>query len=97
MVFHDGDVDGIARCKLGRALDDLAGAYRVDLLDGKNFIRHVQDELERGSNSLPFVDRCVTVQDLLQYFSISHKPLAGGYKALQQKLRLRFVRMRISD
>ncbi len=94
MSLHNGDMHAVARRQQSVALHDLSGAKDIRLLDRKNVVHDIQDELEGRPDRFSSVDRSVPMDNLLQHFCVNHKTLSRCNQALQEKLRLGLVRVR---
>ena len=75
MPLHDGDVHAIAGRQQSAALDDLAGAKDIRLLDRENVVHDIQYKLEGRPDRFSSVDRGVSMNDLLQHLGVGHKTL----------------------
>jgi hypothetical protein len=56
-----------------------------------------QDRVEGWLNSIPAIDRDVTVKYFVQHFRIGYQSLAGSYQLFQRPLSLAFMRMSGAD
>ena len=97
VVFHDCDVKRVTSGQRRAVLSDFASPEGVLFLDPNHFIDYGQCGLECGSDCFPSSDRCIAMNDFLQYLRVRNQPFASRDETLQQDLSLRFVRMRRAD
>lgn len=79
------------------AENNLLGALDGGLVDWKNLIRDSQQGIERGLNEIGTADGDITMKNLLENFRVCDQTLAITNQALQDPLRVDFVRVRSSD
>lgn len=76
MATHDGNMEGIASGKMGRAHEQPRGFIDIDAIDREDVIHDALERSESGRNSLATVDGGVPMQDLLQNLGIRHQLFA---------------------
>jgi len=95
--LHDRNVNSVARRHRHRILDYLRRAQDVGFLDGDHFVDHFQRHLKRWPDGFALINRRITVENLLQDFSVSDETLPRRNEALQDNLYFGLVGMRGAD
>jgi hypothetical protein len=85
-------MNGVASREATVAQDNLFCALGGGTVDGEDLIHDAQYGVERKLNVVTTVDRSVTVQNLLENFSIRDQALALAHEAFQYALRVRFLK-----
>ena len=97
VVLHDRNVRGVPGRQERTILGDLPRTQDYGFLNGNHLVDDVQGNVERRSDGFAPVNSRVTVENLLQYLSISDETLPRSDQALQDNLGLCLVRMCGSD
>jgi hypothetical protein len=77
-----------------RGQDDLLGTLEVLGVQGKELVDDSHQDIEGGLDGVTPIDRCVTVEDLLQNLDITDKTFVGIERLIQNFPRANFVGMR---
>ena len=83
MDLHDSDMHSISGRKPRVSERDFLGTIRGRKVNRKNIINHVQNCIERGLDDIPPLNRSVSMQDLLQDFSIRYESLTFVHEFFQ--------------
>ncbi len=86
MVFHDGDVEGIAGGKGGSMLDDLSGAQHVGFLHREDIVDYIQERLKRRPDPVSPVGSGIAVEDFLEHLRVGDQPLSRSNQRFDQDL-----------
>src|ERR1039458_581181 len=75
VMFHDGEMHGVARGKLTVAQHNVFGALRNGSIHWQHFVAHSKQRTERRLNRLAAVNCDVAMQDLLKHLGIGNQTL----------------------
>jgi hypothetical protein len=93
MLFHDGEMDGIARRKPTMSEDNLFGPLGGRPRNVKHLIHNPEQSIECRLDGVPAVDGGGPVQDLLQDLGVGDEPLAVIDQLFEPSLCVALVRV----
>ena len=94
MLFHDGEMDSIARRKPSMSQDNLFGTLGGGPRNVKHLIDDAEQSVERRLDGVPAVDGDVPMQDLLQDLGVGDEALAVIDQLFEQSLCVALVGVR---
>jgi len=97
MMFHDGEMDGVASGKLPVPKDNLLGTLGNAPINRQHLIDNTEERIKRWLDSIAAVDCNVAMQDLLKHFGVRNQALAVTDQLLEPSLRVALVRMSGAD
>ena len=97
MMFHDGEMNGIASRKLPVPKDNLLCTLGSAPINRQHLIDNSKERIKRWLDCVATIDCNVAMQDLLQHFGIRNQALPVTDQLLEPSLRVALVRMRSAD
>ena len=97
MLFHHGQVHGIARGDVSATEDDLFSALGDRTINRKHLIYHAKQYVECRLDGVAPADSYVAMQDLLENLGIGDETLPFSDQFLQYSLRIALVSMECAD
>jgi|SRR5205823_14602801 len=83
MLFHNGQMNGIASGEPGMTQDNFLGALGRGPINRKYFVRDSKQRVEPRLDGVATMDRDVAADDLLKYFGIRDQALALTCESFQ--------------
>jgi len=97
VALHDSNMEGVAGRHQRAILGDLPGTQNLRLPDGDHFVDDIQRNLQGWSDRFSFFNSRITMENLLQHFSVGNETLPRCNQALQDDLCIGLVWVRRSD
>jgi hypothetical protein len=97
MLFHNGEVYGIAGGKMTVSLHNLLGPLHRCPIVRQHLINDAEQRIECRLDGVGPVDSGIAVQDFLQHLGIRYQPLALAHQFLKQSLGIALMEVRSAD